>query len=230
MEERTEYRVESASERLRHERTRTMLANDKRARQRVIAQFPIVVGTLARDMALMIGVEDDGFKRTITGDDLEADASIGMWLYASEAIASADLQILLTDDGGARNFDIGAIPATTWTWLEVDISSLAAGTGDVVTEFGITLTAQGEAALSGFSLYLDQAWKWAVADEEALGAAVLQDGVLSVQSVLTATAAVHTVTDLVEGTDYITHYESGSDFIVWVTDQSARGAIALVAY
>jgi len=179
---------------------------------------------------LATAVEDDGFKRTITGDDLEADASIGMWLYASEAIASADLQILLTDDGGARNFDIGAIPATTWTWLEVDISSLAAGTGDVVTEFGITLTAQGEAALSGFSLYLDQAWKWAVADEEALGVAVLQDGVLSVVSVATAAGSANTTSDLAEGTAYFTHYETGNDFIVWVTDQSAASAFALIAY
>lgn len=172
----------------------------------------------------------DGFKATIAGDDLEADASIGLWLYPTATIASGDLQILLTDDGGARNFNIGALTANTWNWVEVDITSLAAGTGDVVTEFGVTLTAQGEAALGYFSLYMDQAYKWAAADEEALGLAVLQDGVLYVLTIPTAAGTNNTFSIPVEGTDYFVHYESGVDFIVWISDQSANECLAFVAY
>ena len=69
-----------------------------------------------------------------------------------------------------------------------------------------------------------------MADEEALGVAVLQDGVLSVVSVATAAGSANTTSDLAEGTAYFTHYETGNDFIVWVTDQSAASAFALIAY
>ncbi len=172
----------------------------------------------------------DGFKRTITADDLEANESIGCWLYPSVSIASGDLQILLTDDGGARNFNIGALTASKWNWTEVDISSLAAGTGNVVTEFGITLTAQGATALGAFNLYMDQCYKWDATDEEALGTAILQDGVLNVIAVATAAASANTPSVLAEGTDYFVHYETGNDFIVWMTDQSAASTLALVAY
>lgn len=172
----------------------------------------------------------DGFKRTITGDNLEANESIGLWIRASEACASGDLQILLTDDGGARNFNIPALSANVWTWVEVDISSLAAGTGDTVTEFGVTLTTAGATAHGAFNVWLDQAWKWDSTDEEALGAAIHDFGVLSVVKIATAAGTANTPTDLTEGTDYFVHYESGSDFIVWVTDQSAGSTVALIAY
>jgi len=72
-------------------------------------------------------------------------------------------------------------------------------------------------------MYLDTAYVWDSADEEALGVAIVQDGILGV--VNTETGA-----PLVEGTDYIVHYESGSDFIVYITDQSTADIIALVAY
>lgn len=174
---------------------------------------------------------DDGFKRTIAGDDLEANESIGFWLYSSVTLASGDLQILLTDDGGARNFNIGAVTtANKWTWMEVDISALAGGTGDVVSEFGITLTAQGAGALGAFNLYMDGAYKWDATDEEALGAAIQQNGVLSVLAVATAAGSVNTQSALVEDTDYFVHYETGNDFIVWITDQSANSAVELIAY
>jgi len=172
----------------------------------------------------------DGFRATIVGDNLEANESIGLLLYSNVSIASADLQILLTDDGGARNFNIGAISASTWTWLEVDISALALGTGDVVTEFGVTLTAQGEAALGTFNLYMDVAYKWDATDEDALGAAIVQDGVINVLTIPTAFGTNNTLGLGAELTEYFVHYETGNDFIVWITDQSANEVLALVAY
>jgi len=172
--------------------------------------------------------QDEGFKRTITGDDLEANESIGLWLYSSVTVAANDLQILLTDDGGARNYNIGAIPtANTWTWIEVDISALTGGTGDVVTEFGVTLTAQGAAALGAFNLYMDGVFKWDSADEEAIDSAILQDGVVSALAIPTAAGSPVV---LVENTDFFTHYEAGFDFIVTMTDQSANSGWAIIAY
>lgn len=174
---------------------------------------------------------NDGFKRTITADNLEANESIGFWIYSSATLAAGDLQILLTDDGGARNFNVPAVAtANKWTWVEVDVSSLAAGTGDAVTEFGITLTTQGATALGAFTVYVDGVWKWDATDEEALGAAIQQDGVLSVAAVATAAGSANTPLAPVENTDFFVHYESGSDFIVWISDQSANSAVVLIAY
>jgi hypothetical protein len=45
-----------------------------------------------------------------------------------------------------------------------------------------------------------------------------------------AAGTANTPTALVEGTDYLVHYESGNDFLVWVTDQSAASTVALIAY
>lgn len=174
---------------------------------------------------------NDGFKRTITGDDLEANESIGFWIYSSTALAAADLQILLTDDGGARNFDVPAVAtANRWTWVEVDISALTGGTGDAVTEFGITLTTQGATALGAFTIYIDGAFKWDADDEEALGNAIVQDGVLSVATIATAAGTANTPAVPVENTDFFVHYEATNDFIVWMTNQSANSAVVLIAY
>ncbi|MFA6046258.1 MAG: hypothetical protein WC718_14840 [Phycisphaerales bacterium] len=177
-------------------------------------------------------ITDAGAKRTITGDNLEGNESVGAWFYPTVALAAGDIQVLLTDNGGARTFtNTVALPATTWTWQEFDIGALAAGTGDTVTEFGVTLTGQNIATLGAFSLYLDGAWKWDADAEEALGTAILQDGVLSVMTIATAAATDNTPAMLAENTGYFVHYEpGGNDFLVTITDQSAASGVALIAY
>ena len=94
----------------------------------------------------------------------------------------------------------------------------------------ITLTAAGATGLGAFTIYVDGGFAWDSVDEEALGAAIQTDGVLSVMSVLTAGASDNTQLLRVDQTDYFVHYESGNDFIVWVTDQSATASMALIAY
>lgn len=173
----------------------------------------------------------DGFKRTVISDALASNESVGMWLYPSVAVAAGDLNLLLTDNGGARTFtNTLALPASKWTWLEFDISSLDGTTGDVITEVGVTLTTQGATNLAAFNLYMDGAWKWDAADEEALGVAILPGGVRNVLAVATAAGSVNTAAVLTENTDYFVHYESENDFIVAVTDQSANSGLAVVAY
>lgn len=151
-------------------------------------------------------------------DDME---SAGLWVYSTATWAAGDLTLVLTDDGGARTYSIPALTtANKWTWLEVDIS---AGDLSAVSDVSILLSAQGETALGAFTVYIDQLWVWDALDEDALGTAILQDGVLSVVNVEAGTT-------LAEGTDYIVHYESGNDFIVYITDQSTADIAALVAY
>jgi len=70
---------------------------------------------------------------------------------------------------------------------------------------------------------VDIGYVWDSADEEALGVAIQQDGILGV--INTETGA-----QLVELTDYLVHYESGSDFIVYITDQSSANIAVLAAY
>jgi len=175
----------------------------------------------AVDAAATDGFIDAGLGANASWEDME---SVGLLVYSTATWAAGDLTLVLTDDGGAQTFDIPALTATNaWTWLEVDISALAAGTGDVISDVAVLMSAQGETALGAFTMYLDVAYVWDSADEEALGVAIQQDGVLGV--INTESGA-----SLVELTDYLVHYETGSDFIVYITDQSTADIAVLAAY
>lgn len=180
-------------------------------------------------------VAGDGVTATLTSDNLEADESVGMWIMASEALASGDLTLVLTDDGGARTFNIPAVAtANVWTWVEVDISSLTGGTGDAITAYAIKLSSAGATAHAAFTTYIDGVYKWDAADELALGVDVLdQPG--SVCSVLTQVKAdagtqAHDMAALTEGTDFFIHRESGNDFLVQITNQSTKCGFAMVLH
>lgn len=168
-------------------------------------------------------VATDGFLDANLGagaawDDME---SIGLLVYSTATWASGDLTLVLTDDGGARTYNIPALTAANvWTWLEVDIS---AGDLSAVSDVAILMSAAGETALGAFSMYVDIGYTWDSVDEEALGVAIQQDGVLGV--INTESGA-----QLAELTDYIVHYESGSDFLVYVSNQSAADVAVLAAY
>jgi hypothetical protein len=172
-------------------------------------------------------VENDGFLCTIGSTDFETVENFGLWLYPTVTVASGDLQLVTTDDTNVVKFSLGAMTANTWNWVEADITTLAAGTGDAVTGIGVTLTAQGVLAAGtggAWSLYTDHGVKWLTADSDTLGVAVIQDGVLSVAN---TTAGV----TLTEWTDYFVRYISGNDAIVYMTNQSgATSVVALVAY
>lgn len=194
------------------------------------------VGSNSLEAAFGISATNtSGISGTIVSDDLGANESIGFWAYATTQVISGDLEIQLTDDDAATppTSTVGVtITADSWQWVEVDISDCDGGGTDcdAVTEVVLKLTTQGATNLDAFTLYLDGMYKWDADDEEALGAAIQQDGVLSVMSVLTAQDQANTQSVLAEYTDYFVHYESGNDFIVWITDQSARSNVALIAY
>jgi hypothetical protein len=178
-------------------------------------------------------VAGDGIKRTVTGDDLEANESIGFWIRHNWAggIAAGDLQLGLLDDAPAqRTFDIPAVAVDTWTWVEVDIDALAAGTGDVITEVQVVLSSQGATNLGAFSLWLDGMMKWDEDDEVDLGADIVDGGVKTVLTELKATSGVHTRAAIAEWTDYFINYQTGDDVLVVITDQSAECSFALVGY
>lgn len=164
------------------------------------------------------GIIDAGLGAAAAWDDME---SAGLLIQTSVPITAGTLTLVLTDDGGARTFNIPAVTvANKWTWVEVDIA-----TGDLsaISDVAIKLSAGGAAAQGAFDLYVDIGYVWDSADEEALGVAIQQDGVLGV--INTESGA-----QLVELTDYLVHYESGSDFIVYITDQSSADIAVLAAY
>lgn len=164
------------------------------------------------------GIIDAALGASAAWDDME---SAGLLVYSTVTLAAGDLTLVLTDDGGARTFNIPAITtANKWTWVEVDIS-----TGDLsaVSDVAIKLSTAGATATGVFDFYVDIAYVWDSADEEALGVAIQQDGILGV--INTETGA-----QLVELTDYIVHYESGNDFIVYISDQSSADIAVLAAY
>ena len=177
-------------------------------------------------LAVSTVAENDGVSVALPAQDSLADLeSIGFWIYSDVAIASGDLDLTVDDsDGTDQVYAIGAVSADVWTWLEVDISGCDANC-DTTDNFIILFTAQGLANLGSETpnIYFDELFYWDSADEEALGTAILRDGVLSV--IDTEGGAT-----LAEYTDYIVHEESGVDFLVWITDQSTADLVAMVAY
>lgn len=175
----------------------------------------------------------DGITRTITEDNLEADESIGFWFMTDTALTAGWLTLVLTDSTGAVTYNLPAVAEANinkWIWTEIDISALAGGTGDAVTAVSILLSTAGAAGLGAFNFWIDDMFKWDGAEEESLGYDIPMDGVLSVFGTATATAntGTHTSTVLTEGTDYFVHYQSGSDAVIAITDQSAQSGLALI--
>lgn len=178
-------------------------------------------------------VAGDGVSDTVTSDNLEADESIGFWFRSSEVLAAGDLTLVLTDDGGARTFNIPAVTAADkWVWLEVDITSLAAGTGDAVTAVKILLSSAGATAHGAFNTWVDGMYKWDAADELAVGADLIDQpgAVRSFLLVVKADAGTtaHTITAATEDTDFFVHTEAGNDFLVPITNLSTYTGFALV--
>ena len=200
-----------------------------------------------------------GVTRTVSSIDLSTDASIGMWVYTTKALALGDLKLNITDTGaGVTLVSVPAVATTnSWTWVEIDISGVASASRDVVSHLGFTLSAAGvvKSTTSAFSVYIDGMTAWAAADEVAIGLPILQDGVLGVmgltyttQTVLVGAAlagsnppvtlsttngtglATLTGASLVEGVDFIVAYRTGNDSLVCITDLSKTVMSTLVAY
>jgi hypothetical protein len=155
---------------------------------------------------------------------------VGMWVYSSMALVAGDVVLKTVDSTGDVSFNFPAVAtANKWTWIEIDISSLAAGTGDAVTNVKVALSTAG-AARGAFNLYLDGAYKWDATEELALGVDLV-DSPGAVRKVLTlvkANTGTHDFVAIAEGTDFFVHSESGNDFLVTITDQSAAAGFALV--
>jgi len=172
----------------------------------------------------------EGVDGTIVQDDLSGDDSLGFWIYATEALAGADFALTLDDtDGTDQSYNLPAVSAAVWTWVELDISGCDANC-NTVDGVQVLATAQGAGNLGAVDIYLDGMMKWAVGDEVSLGVDILQDGVLNIITMPTLAASDNEFGVLAENTDFFVAYRDGVDGLVWITDQSAVQALAFVAY
>jgi hypothetical protein len=189
------------------------------------------VGSTSLQIEFTDVVENDGVTGTAGDqDNLSSNESIGFWIYSDVAITAGDFNLVVDDsDGTDQTYDIGAVSATVWTWKEIDISGCDANC-DTMDNINILATSQGGTNLTAANVYLDGMWKWDADDEEALGVNLVQDGVLSVVTIVTAQDQANTPSVPAEQTDYVVNYQSGNDVIVTTTDQSANSGVALVAY
>lgn len=177
-------------------------------------------------------VAGNGADNTLAGgdEDWTADESYGFWHRCSQVTTAGDLVLEITDSvAGATTVNIPALAtADKWTWVEVDISGVADASKDVVQTIAFDASTAG-AALGLLTCYFDYAYKWDSTEEEALGQNILTDGVIAVYGTATASGSPNTPTLLAETTDYFIHYESGNDFIVVISDQSAASGWGLAA-
>jgi hypothetical protein len=164
----------------------------------------------------------EGVTIDIANDDWTIDNSFGFWIRSSKTLGAGDLLLLVDDTTLDTKFNVCAVAtANKWTWCEIDVSSLASGLGDAVDKLHIVQAAATVAA--PYDIYLDAAYKWAVADEDALGEDILQDGVLG---------AVNTTTggNLALYTAYFVNYQTGADAIVYIANESAATVMVMYAY
>lgn len=191
-------------------------------------------GTAALELNFTSAVTTgNGADNTLSGgdEDWTDDESVGMWLRCDTTLSAGDLVLEITDSGaGATTVEFPALTtADHWTWVELNIGGVANASKDVIESIGLDVSAAGAVALASQTCYFDYMFKWDAAEEEALGLDVLEDGVLSVFGITTAQDQVNTPALLVEGTDYFIHYETGNDFFVAITDQSAKSGWGIAA-
>ena len=190
-------------------------------------------GTTSILMAFTDVVDNDGIDGDAPAqDDWSAVDSFGFWIYSDIPITSGDFDLTVDDsDGTDQVYVIPAVAADIWTWVEIDISGCD-GNCDTVDGVFFLATAQGDTNLGGaaVNIYIDAAYKWDIGDEEALGADILNDGVLAVLALVDANTGVHNQVLLVEYTDYFVNYEAGVDFLVAISDQGANSATMYFAY
>jgi hypothetical protein len=176
-------------------------------------------------------VAGDGVQWTaFAAENWEAQESVGFWIYTSVALTAGDLTFVTVDSTGDVAFNVPAVATINkWTWVEVDITSLAGGTGDAVTNYKLLLSTAG-AALGAVNIYIDGAFKWDATEELALGVDLVDSpgAVRKVMALVKANTGTHDYVALVEDTDFFVHTEAVNDFLVTITDQSANAAIGLV--
>jgi len=156
----------------------------------------------------------DGVTCNLTDDNWMSNESVGGWVYSTVALSAGDLVLGCYDGTSTNVANVPAVSsANTWTWVEVNIASIDCDMDTVAIVAGTT-------AVASQTVYLDNWYKWDATDEFSLRNAILTDGVLWVTKSI-ADGATVTVTNLTENTDFLVHYQSGDDAIVFITDQSA---------
>lgn len=196
-------------------------------------------GTASLKMAVAATADaTDGCTNALASGDQDwtDDEALGMWIYTDKALEAGDLILQIHDvtaAGGFTAVNFSAVTANAWQWIELDVTLGNNNLKDVTTDLSIVLSAAGavQAAAGAFNVYFDFIVKWDVADEDTLGQAIQQDGVLSL-TMIDATDSGATSANLALYTDYFVHYQSGNDAIVAISDQSGadKVGLALIAY
>lgn len=174
----------------------------------------------------------DGAEIDITNDDLEANESVGFWIYSDTALTAGWLTLVIDDTDASPDLAINfpAVTANAWQWAEIDISALTGGNGNVVDKVAVKLSTAGATGLGAFNVYLDAMYKWDATDEDTLGDTIPYDGVLAVLNLDTANTGTHSFGNVTEYTDYFVNYQASNEVLVWISDQSAKSNIVLYNY
>lgn len=158
-------------------------------------------------------------------EDWQDRESIGVWVYTDTALSGGDFDFRIYDATANTDLDFPAISADIWTWCEIDISGVAAGNKDVITDIAFIYTVDKGA----MNIYFDFLAKWDVADETDLTQNILTDGILSVIANPVAAATAMAWVNQTEYTDFFINYAS-TDNLVVITDESLNCFIMQYAY
>lgn len=165
-------------------------------------------------------VNDEIVSTGPASEDWTGIENIGVWIYSTVALSAGDWDFRLTDGTqGDQDLDVPAVAINTWTWVNIDISGVAAGDKDDVDEVAFVVKVDKGA----HSIYFDFLARWDDDDATALTKDIIYDGIRGVDACPIAAASDMAYTAQVEYTDYFISYGAGAtDTLVVITDESAN--------
>lgn len=161
-------------------------------------------------------------QRTLVNVDWSLNESVGFWFRTTLDSDTGDWTVRLIN--GTTASDLSLPPPTTvltWEWVELDISGLAVASRDNISKIQIRCGSGG--AGKNIIMWFDYMWKWDASAETDLGVDVQISGHGGAASLTNSLWSTQ-----VEGTNYITSYVTGNDFIVSIGDLSAYSGFILV--
>lgn len=137
---------------------------------------------------------------------------VGMWVLSESILTEGQIYFSLVDTGaGESTVNFPALSPMRWTFVRLDISSLANESKDSITSIGIKINNVNVAII-----YLDNIFVWDASSDCALNGDIMPGGMLP--NPLSYKMDAGTITALVEGTDF--WIDDTDNIMIFITDQS----------
>lgn len=166
-------------------------------------------------------IGDDKAYRIISSADWSQSKYIGFWAFPGRDISAGDVKFYVKDNvAGDQFIDLPAMTAGEYKWVEIDISTL---TRTAVIRYGFK---RNLAAV--LDLNIDTIYRYKDTMLHTLENVPVSEGHTQILTMLQANSGVHSMSRIVEGTDYIVAPDTKR--IIFLTDQSTKSCLCAYWY